>query len=235
MRIAILEDDPDQAELVSLWLEDSDHLIARYSSGKEFLRGTRRESFDLYIVDWLLPDISGIEVIEKLRRSLQDFTPVLVTTVKNEEAHIVKALTVGADDYLIKPIRRRELVARIDAGHRRAARGGKTDESINASPYMISPSSGELTLNGETVKLTNREFSLAALFFQNVGKVVSRGHLLDVIWGINNEGLSTRTVDTHVSRLRKKLQLGGDNGWKLAAIYQHGYRLEKMDGSSENE
>ena len=86
-----------------------------------------------------------------------------------------------------------------------------------------------LSLRGEKISLTNREFELADFFFRHAGKMISRGHILESIWGIDNKSVSTRTVDTHVSRLRKKLNLSEENGWKLSAIYQHGYRLERVD------
>ena len=228
MRVALLEDDPDQAELLKLWLEDGEHSIATYSLAQDFLRDVRRESYDLYLIDWLLPDLSGIEVVHKLRNEMQDFTPVFIATVKNSERDVVKALEMGADDYLAKPVRRRELIARVEAVHRRAAAGGKIAEVVDFAPYSIDTQRKEVKLNGNTLKLTSREFDLTSLLFRNVGKVISRGHLLEVVWGISNEALSTRTVDTHMSRLRKKLDLKGSNGWKLTAIYQHGYRLEYL-------
>ena len=90
-----------------------------------------------------------------------------------------------------------------------------------------------MRLNDNSISLTNREFDLTALLFYNAGKVMSRSHILEVIWGIDNDDLSTRTVDTHISRLRKKLQINETNGWKLSAIYQHGYRLERTAAPSE--
>ena len=227
MRIALLEDDPDQSELLGLWLEDAEHTIVQASTGRDFLRDVRRESFDLYLIDWLLPDLSGIDVLRKLRDELQDFTPVLIATVKKEERDIVQALEAGADDYLVKPIRRGELVARVDAVCRRATRGRTISETGNSSPYVIDEVHKQVKLNDNSLSLTNREFDLTAFLFRNAGKVLSRGHILQVIWGIDSNDVTTRTVDTHISRLRKKLDLNGDNGWKLSAIYQHGYRLEQ--------
>lgn len=233
MRIALLEDDPDQSELLGLWLEDGDHIISQYANGRDFLRGVRRESFDLYLIDWLLPDLSGIEVLQKLRNELQDFTPVLIATVKNTEQDIVRALEAGADDYLVKPVRRRELIARAGAVCRRVASGRTTIPIQNADPYVIDAIHKQVRLNDSDLSLTNREFDLTELLFRNAGKVISRGHILGVIWGIDNEDLSTRTVDTHISRLRKKLVLNGTNGWKLSGIYQHGYRLEQTNANVE--
>ena len=228
MRVAILEDDADQAELIGQWVMQAGHSVASHSSGAGFLRAVRRDSFDLYLLDWMVPDISGIEVLGTLRRELDDHTPVVVATAKDEEHFIVRALEAGADDYLVKPVSRGELIARINAVLRRAG-GGKPDvEVLDAEPYSLDLRAKTVRLNDEELSLTNREFELAVFFIRNAGKMISRVHLLEAIWGIENQSVSTRTVDTHVSRLRKKMKLNESNGWKLSAIYQHGYRLERV-------
>ena len=228
MRIAILEDDPDQAALLSLWLSDAEHAVEAQADAASFLRAIRHDSFDLYLLDWMLPDLSGIEVLEKLRNEMDDYTPVIIATAKDEEASIVRALECGADDYLVKPIRHRELVARVGAVLRRTGAGKLEQDRLNIAPYTLNVAQNVVSLNDETISLTNREFELATFLFRNAGKVISRSHILEVIWGIENKAVSTRTVDTHVSRLRKKLKLGEENGWVLAAIYQHGYRMENV-------
>lgn len=229
MRVATLEDDLDQAELVSLWLQNAGHSVSHSGDAAEFLRAVRRDSYDMYVLDWVLPDMSGIDVLKKLRSEMQDYTPVIIATAKDEEQSIVCGLEAGADDYLVKPIRQAELVARVAAIFRRAA-GGKADEdAVDASPYVLDPATNTATLNGEEMALTNREFALAMFLFRNPGKMLSRAHILEAIWGIENTAVSTRTVDTHISRLRRKLKLGADNGWTLSAIYQHGYRMERTD------
>ena len=232
MRIALLEDDPDQSALIRLWLEDAEHTVVVHDTGNEFLRAIRRDSFDLYLLDWLLPDLTGLDVLRKLRTEMQDTTPVLVATVMKEERDVVRALESGADDYLVKPIRQRELIARADAIFRRS--GGLSTESdiYNAAPYSMDLNSKKATLNGEKIPLTQREFDLAMFFFRNTGRAVSRAHLLEAIWGIENANVTTRTIDTHISRLRKKMQLNEGNGWKLTAIYQHGYRLEQSGSTA---
>jgi len=227
LRIALLEDDSDQSELVRLWLEEAEHSVIEFSTGADFLRGVRRESFDLYLLDWMLPDITGLDVLCKLREGNKDSTPVMLATVRKEERDIVAALEAGADDYLVKPIRRRELVARVDAICRRYGVTAPSTDSFLADPYTMDLKSKTVALRGEDIPLTNREFELAMFLFRHAGRAVSRGHILETIWDIDSPEVNTRTVDTHVSRLRKKMQLNAENGWKLAAIYQHGYRLEK--------
>jgi len=229
LRVAILEDDPDQSELIKLWLTHAEHTVDRYADAASFLRAVKHDSYDLYLLDWVLPDVSGIEVLKKLRSEMSDYTPTLIVTAKDEEQSIVRGLETGADDYLVKPVRQAELVARVAAILRRAS-GGKTEqEGLDASPYEINTTSKSVKLDGEKIKLTNREFELALFFFRNAGKMMSRNHMLESIWGIENKSVSTRTVDTHVSRLRKKLNLCEENGWKLSAVYQHGYRIERVE------
>lgn len=228
MRIAILEDDPDQADLVRAWLADAGHKVSSSGNAAEFLRTVRRDSYDMYVLDWVLPDLSGIEVLRKLRREMGDFTPTVIATTKDEERSIVTGLEAGADDYLVKPIRRAELVARIAAILRRAAGGKDEEDTVDASPYELDTATGTARLDGQEIKLTNREFELAVFLFRNAGKMLSRSHILEAIWGIENAAVSTRTVDTHVSRLRRKLALGPENGWQLTSIYQHGYRIEQV-------
>ncbi len=228
MRVAILEDDPDQAEIISRWLTAAGYRVFAHADAQGFLRSARRESFDLYVLDWVLPELSGMDVLRKLRREMDDFTPTLLATVRDDERSVVRALEAGADDYLVKPIRRAELIARVNAVLRRATGVRSTVNDVDAGPYELDHGRRVAILRDEEIPLTSREFALATFFFRNAGKLMSRSHILEAIWGIDSDNVSTRTVDTHVSRLRKKMQLNAKNGWKLSAVYQHGYRIEKV-------
>ena len=210
------------------WLGDAGHNCSHFNNGREFLRRALRESYDLLMLDWMLPQMSGLEVLQKIRQSGKNFTPVIFITARDEETDIVRALEAGADDYMAKPIRYKELVARVAALARRAAGGRAADELPDTEPYKFDLKRKTVGLGAEEVELTHREFDLALFMFRNSGRVVSRGHILESIWGMHGADLNTRTVDTHISRLRKKLQLNESNGWQLSAIYQHGYRLERL-------
>ncbi len=229
LRVAILEDDPDQSAIVSLWLKDAGYSVNVQPKSTGFIRTIRRDSFDLYLLDWVVPELSGIEVLRKLRNEMGDNTPVIVATVKDKELNIVRALDAGADDYIVKPMKQGELLARVAAVLRRAGVGVAANDTIDVSPYVLDVRKQLLSLDGEEVSLTNREFELAVLLFRNAGKLLSRSHILEAIWGMDNSSVSSRTVDTHVSRLRKKLNLNEGNGWKLTAVYQHGYRIERVN------
>lgn len=227
MRIALLEDDPAQSDLVRLWLSGAGHICHSFDRSREFMRLLAHDSFDLLVLDWELPDVNGDEVLAWARANGHDSVPVLFTTARNEEQDIVAALKAGADDYLVKPLRKEELLARIGAlarrnGGRAAARAG-----FRVGEFEIDPDRRLVVRDGEAIELTQKDFDLATFLFRNVGNLVSRGHILETVWGRSPE-LNTRTVDTHVSRLRTKLGLLPENGWRLSAIYQHGYRLEQL-------
>ncbi|MCL4800087.1 MAG: response regulator transcription factor [Burkholderiales bacterium] len=228
MRIALLEDDPSQSDLVRFWLAGAGHVCHAFDRSREFMRALARDSFDLLVLDWELPDVNGDAVLAWVRANGHDSVPVLFTTARDREEDIVAALRAGADDYLIKPLRRHELLARIDALVRRAGRAASPGTGIKVAEFSIDLERRVITRNGARIDLTQKDFDLAAFLFRNVGNLVSRGHILETVWG-RSPDLNTRTVDTHVSRLRTKLGLLPENGWRLSAIYQHGYRLERLN------
>ncbi len=229
LRIGLLEDDPEQAEITALWLEEKGHHCIHFSAGRDLTRALRSESFDLLLLDWLVPDMSGLEVLHWVRTHYEWQIPVIFISRLGSEEDVVQALNAGADDYMEKPVRRRELLARIHALVRRLHSAQEDAETLEFLPYVIDVNTRTIRLHDEPVTLTQKEYELAVFLFRNAGRALSRGHILDSVWGTRPD-LNTRTVDTHVSRLRKKLRLGPDNGWVLSSIYQHGYRLEPVQG-----
>jgi two-component system, OmpR family, response regulator RegX3 len=227
MRIALLEDDPAQSDLVRLWLSGAGHICHAFDRSREFMRVLAHDSFDLLVLDWELPDVNGDEVLAWVRANGHESVPVLFTTARNEEQDIVAALKAGADDYLAKPLRKDELLARISALARRSGGHASPRAGFRVGEFEIDPDRRLIVRNGESIELTQKDFDLATFLFRNVGNLVSRGHILETVWGRSPE-LNTRTVDTHVSRLRTKLGLLPEHGWRLSAIYQHGYRLEQL-------
>lgn len=223
--IGLLEDDEDQGRLIAHWLSDAGHQVRLYPGGAEFRRKLGAASVDLLILDWNLPDESGLTILRSLRES-GSALPVLFLTARTGEDDIVTGLREGADDYVGKPATQRELLARVDALLRRTSQKKDTVEEEDVDPYRIDLMRRRVELSGEEIPLTDREFDLALFLFRRRGRVVSREALLESIWNIRGD-VATRTVDTHISRLRKKLGLGGEHGWRLNAVYQHGYRLER--------
>lgn len=223
MRIALVEDDPHQAQLMESWIGEAGFSSRIYNDGNGFLKSIAKESYDLLILDWMLPDLDGLEVISRYRSIANGAPSVMVVTVKADERDAVRALKKGADAYLRKPLRHKEFVARIKALGRRAEQRNLTE----VSPFEIDIENREISLRGEPIKLTAREFEMALFLFQRRDQLVSRNHILETIWG-NDRLLLSRTVDTHISRLRKKLQLDGKSGWRLISVYRRGYSLQKV-------
>jgi two-component system, OmpR family, response regulator RegX3 len=232
MRISILEDDPDQLALLKRWLTDDGHDVHGYLSGRDAMKHAGRESFDLFVLDWQVPDVSGADVLMWLRTNVSKTVPVLFVTVRDSEQDIVFALENGADDYMVKPARRQELLARVHALLRRAY-PREEEKRLSFPPFEIDIAHGEVRRNGEKIELTPKEFELTVVLFRNVGRLLSRGHLQEAVWGRSGD-LVTRTVDTHVSQVRKKLDLRVEAGFRVVPIYNYGYRLEKTgeDASS---
>lgn len=227
MRVAIVEDDPDQARLLSLWLQDAGYECYHFSCGMDAIKTLQKESFDLVLLDWLLPDLNGDKVLAWIRENLDWRIPVIFVTQRDSEEDIAYALDHGADDYVLKPIKPLELKARIQALTRRLGGGERERRQFDYGPYRFDFDGHQAYLNNEQVALTQKEFELAAFFFRNAGRLLSRSHLLESVWG-HNADINTRTLDTHISRLRKKLQFGAETGWQLRSVYHHGYRLEEF-------
>ncbi|MDH3315334.1 MAG: response regulator transcription factor [Gammaproteobacteria bacterium] len=226
MRLAILEDNHEHAELLHEWLTAAGHACHGYASGKQFIKDAGRESFDLMLLDWQVPDLDGLQVLRWVRANVAEHVPVLFLTGRNAEEDIVQALSNGADDYVIKPPRRMELLARIEALTRRGKPSGN-DEVLEYPPYRIDTARRTVSVHGTDVPLTHKEYDLILFLFSNVGRLVSRGHLEETVWGRGDEILS-RSLDTHLSRIRRKLALNPENGYRITPVYSHGYRLERV-------
>jgi len=231
MNIAIVDDDPDIAALLMLWLEEEGHDCTHFSSGQDFIQIVRSKNFDIVLLDWIMPEFDGEQTLNWIKSHDDIDVPVIFVTQKATEDDVAKILTLGADDYITKPVRHKEMIARINAVARRA-NPHVDDEVIELSPYRIDSTSREVSVDGEQIKLTEKEFKLVQFLFKNVGRLLSRDHILSAVWGYDL-GLNTRTVDTHMSRIRKKLHIDPDKGWRLSSIYHQGYRLEHLVHAGE--
>lgn len=225
MRILLLEDEELQRRLVTTWLEEAGHNVQGCSTGAEAITAVERDSFDLAVLDWEVPQASGEEVLRWIRIRKMIF-PVLFATSRDEEDGIIHVLGLGADDYLVKPLRKGEFLARIAALGRRARAPAGDAGVIEVGVYRADLTTHDFHIRGEPVRMTPRMRHVAALLFRKCGQVVSRREIYEEVWG-HREQMESRSVDTHVSRLRKALQLDGANGLRLTSVYQHGYRLEE--------
>ncbi|MGN6314807.1 response regulator transcription factor [Trinickia sp.] len=226
MKIAYLEDDDVVAEHVGAILSSNGHECAVFRDGSQLIRRLKREHFDLLVLDWNVPGVTGHQVTIWARANLSERVPILFMTSRSLEADVVAALTAGADDYMIKPIRSGELLARIAALSRRAYPSDAAPQAaIEVGQYRVDPVGRACYLREQPIELTGREFDLVLLLFQYAGRVLSREHIGGTLWGQPPNAIS-RTLDTHMSRVRTKLQLKPEHGVKLMPVYGHGYRLE---------
>lgn len=223
MRIAYLEDDPDQAALIKRWLESAGHQCHHYDRGHALQRALAQESFDAFVLDWHLPDTDGLQVMKEIRQHAPQAVVIFVTA-RDKDDDLAKVLAAGADDFIGKPVRRAELLARIDA---RAKRVQAAQGPIDVPPFQLDRNSRTLKRDGKSIALTDKEYALAEFFFTNLGQLLSRKHLLEAVWGLRAD-VKTRTLDTHMSRLRTKLALEGCN-LRLQSVQQFGYRLERVE------
>ncbi|MGJ7488447.1 response regulator transcription factor [Variovorax sp. LT2P21] len=231
MHIALVEDDDDQRELLELWLTgDGRNTVASFGTAAALCASLATGRFDILILDWFLPDATGAQVLDWVRQHLSGALPVIVVTAREDEATVVAALAAGADDYVVKPPKPLELLARIEAVVRRAQPSGTL--VLRVGVYEIDIAQRRLFVDNVPVALTQKEFDLAVYVFQNPAKLFTRDHLLSRIWGLDAD-IDTRTVDTHVSRLRKKLRLDGSTGWKLASVHGVGYRFDRAESFVE--
>ncbi|MAM88217.1 MAG: DNA-binding response regulator [unclassified Hahellaceae] len=233
MSIILLEDDQGIADNVRAILASSGISCQHFSDGERFLYAALNRTWDLAIMDWQLPGRSGVEVLRDLRMRQRWAMPVLFLTQRDDESDIIMALDAGADDYMIKPPRSGELCARVRALCRRV--NSTQDESAEQAScfgsYQFDFDAGTVTINGETPPLTDMDFKLARFMFENCNRLLTREYLLEQIWGLRG-GLKTRTVDTHISKLRRLLQLYPENGFRVKTVYQRGYRLESVDSTA---
>lgn len=227
MRIVLLDDDSRQSDLVCKILSTAGHACQLFANGYEMLQQLPQEDCDMLILDWQPTNRSSLEVVRWAREKMPSQLPVLLMTGSASEDDIIEALAIGVDDYLIKPIRRSELTTRVQVLLRRAYPHQHAAEQLRFGRYTFETGSGQLRFDDTSIALTQKEFNLALLFFRNLGRPLSRATILEAVWSHNVE-IPSRTMDTHVSRVRSKLQLRAENGFRLTPVYSYGYRLEQV-------
>ena len=233
MRIAIVDDDQEFAAFLKALMTDAGHSVVLSASGTQFVRLARTETFDLVLLDWNLPGMDGIDIVRVLRQDLGSDVPILLLTLRSEADDIVQGLEAGADDYVPKPVDGRVLTARIDAVMRRRTTASRAvDGHIRFGDYAFDSAQEQVTRRGDTVQLTSKEFQLALVLFRNLSRPLSRAYLLETIWN-RSPDVQTRTLDSHVARLRSKMKLRPQNGYRLSPIYSYGYRLEAVESGAE--
>jgi DNA-binding response OmpR family regulator len=233
MRVAVLEDEGAQADLVVRTLTAFGHNCVPFTTGPALMAKLRQETFDLLILDWNVPGgISGLDVATWARAHLAPPPPILMITARSGAEDIVAGLNAGADDFLVKPIDPSVLMARVHAVLRRAYPAELESRPEAFGDVTFDPLNRIVAMDGEQVQLTSKEYDLALLFFRNMHRALGRSYLLETVWG-RNPDLATRTLDAHVSKIRAKLSLRPERGFKLAPVYSYGYRLERVSDESD--
>ena len=222
-RIMIVEDDENIAELISASVKTIGHEAQTVGSASALFSLLPKLRPDLILLDIMLPDLSGLDILRKLKANAatQDI-PVIFLTAKGSEADKVTGLELGAEDYITKPFGVLELLARIKAALRRTA---PRLDIARAKDLTIDFASREVSLAGEPVRLTHKEFELLEYLFRNSGTVLSREKLLDAVWGFEFSGDTTRTVDMHIRTLRQKLHDSAENPRYIATVRGYGYKF----------
>ena len=220
--IYIVEDDQNIREIESFALRNSGYQIQDFSSAKEFYRAVKERKPDLAILDIMLPDEDGMEILQKLRRNPETKRmPIMMVTAKTTELDRVKGLDMGADDYMSKPFGVMELISRVKALLRRSM-GEVQEKLLMVGEIMMDDERHQVFVEGESCELTFKEYELLRLFMQNRGIVLSRDLIMDRIWDMSCD-VESRTLDVHLKTLRAKL---GDHARHIKTIRNVGYRME---------
>ena len=224
-RILIVEDEESVLDPLELLLSKEGFTIETARDGREALEKFAKTNPDLILLDLMLPEVSGTEVCRQIRAKSQ--VPIIMLTAKDTEVDKVVGLELGADDYVVKPYSKAELVARIKAVLRRNNADAFVNQggSISAGPVVIDVERHQVSINGENIALPLKEFELLEFLVRNSGRVLTRTQLIDRIWGSDYFG-DTKTLDVHVKRLRAKIEKDPANPVYIQTIRGLGYKFE---------
>ncbi len=231
--VLLVEDDPQIGRLVSTHLDELGCVVAWARDGAEGLRRFRAQSFDLLVLDLMLPTLDGLEICRRIRAE-NPFVPILMLTAKAEKRDVVRGLEIGADDYLTKPFSTAELLARIKALFRRIdvdrprEHADVEEQALHRGALCIDPDEHRVTLHGRRVDLTAKEYDLLLLFARHPGRAFSRRELLNRIWGAEFEGFD-HTVNTHINRLRNKIEPAAEAPTFIQTVWGVGYRFAELE------
>jgi len=209
MRILVVEDEQGIASFLKKGLEENGHQVMVVYDGEMALRLVMNDPFDLILLDVILPKMNGIEVCKKLRKDLDFTNPIIMLTALGSTDDIVDGLNIGADDYLVKPIKFRELLARVNAQSRRLENNSSA-AFLQIADLVMDTNKKEVTRNNQPIKLTAKEFNLLAYLLKNKGRVVSRVDILENVWEVNFD-LGTNVIDVYINYLRNKIDKDFDH------------------------
>lgn len=224
-RILVVEDEESYRESLVFQLTREGFEVTAAATGAEALSAFRREQIDLVLLDLMIPEVPGVEVCRQIRAT--SAIPIIMVTAKDSEIDIVVGLELGADDYVTKPYSFRELLARVRAVLRRRVEVDVNDEALQVGPLRMDTERHEVSLDGEPLAMPLREFELLEILMRNPGRVLTRGQLIDRVWGANYVG-DTKTLDVHVKRLRAKIEKDPSRPQLLQTVRGLGYKLSEV-------
>lgn len=231
-KILVIEDNKDLANLLELHLKDLAYDVSLAFNGAEGLEKALSGSWDLVILDLMLPEVDGLEICRKIRAE-GTYIPIIMLTSKSAELDRVLGLEMGADDYVTKPFSIRELMARVKAMFRRqdelrSVREDREDQVIRVLAMVIYPDKRRVELQGKQVDLTAKEFDLLLHFARNAGRVFTRSQLLDSVWGYGHDGYE-HTVNSHINRLRSKIEENPAEPSYILTVWGVGYQFAEFN------
>ena len=233
-RILIVEDDVHIANLLRMHLRDEGYDVTHAASGDEGVRLLESGQWDALVLDLMLPGVDGLEICRRAR-AMTRYTPIIITSARSSELHRILGLELGADDYLAKPFSMLELVARVKALLRRVeamAQNARIDAgAIEVAGLRIDPVARTALVEGRPLELTPREFDLLYFFARHPDQVYSRMELLNQVWGHQHDGYE-HTVNTHINRLRNKIEHDPAAPKRILTVWGRGYKLASDDGST---
>ncbi len=222
--ILVVDDDEQVLDLLQVYLLKEGYRVLGARDGNDALELFKREHPDLVVLDIMMPGLDGFEVCQRIRKNSR--VPVIMLTAKDEDVDKILGLEMGADDYVTKPFNPRELLARIKAVLRRAAEWSEHPGAVLQLPRLeINPAHCEVKVDGQPITCTPKEMQLLVTLASNPGRVFTRDQLLEQVWGYEYFG-DTRTVDTHIKRLRRKLEVTGTCPWEIKTVWGVGYKFE---------
>lgn len=227
MRITIADDDREIVDFLTKIIEDQNMVAVPFLDGTALTNALLRDTFDLVILDWNMPGKTGIQIVQWIQATLDERPPVIIMTSRTAKQDITEALNAGADDYITKPEDPDVVAARINAILRRNGAPSAMDTVARYGDYSLDRLGHIITHKGAAVALTAKEFELADLLFRNRDRTLSRRYIMEIVWRTNAH-LATRTLDMHISRIRSKLNLNPENGFRIFTVFGYGYRLESL-------
>lgn len=225
MKLLIADDNADIRDILATFAEGAGYQVVTASNGKDALAKFREGGISLLLLDVMMPGADGFQVCREIRR--ESNVPIIMITARGEDYDRIMGLELGADDYVVKPFSPQEVMARVKAVLRRLPRE-KGEKCVSVGNLKLDEVRGEAEISGARLSLTRKEYDILCLMLQNPGRIFSRESLLDSLWGYDYTG-DTRTVDTHIRRLRAKLENAGARGFSVSTVWGRGYRLTEEE------